>query len=192
MIILVGALAVTSSGCRNSKKDAQSLEVLRMRQDSIRRADEQRILELQIKAREDSIALALASNFEPESSQPSTYYVVVGSFRYRDNANGYLRTMRSTFSDAQIVRNGGWSYVCVGGSFGSYESAASTLSSVKSQLGGGGGSLEEDEDEDDEEDTDLEEDTGAEDEGDEDEEEEEEEEEDFSGEEGGQAWVLGI
>jgi hypothetical protein len=187
LIILCGVLAVAASGCRNNKKEAQSLEALRLRQDSIRRADEQRILELQLKAREDSIAMALASTFEPARTQPTAYYVVVGSFLNKGNANGYLRTMKATFGDAQIIRNGRWNLVCVGGSFSSYSSAASTISSVVSQLGGGG--EEEEEEEEEEVDEGDEEVTDEEAESDEDVDEEEEEEEDFGGESVGEAWV---
>jgi midasin (ATPase involved in ribosome maturation) len=187
LIILFGALTVAAIGCRNDKKQAQAVEELRMKQDSIRKADEQQIIELQRKAREDSIAMALASTFESAPTQPSAYYVVVGSFLNRGNANAYLRTMKATFNDAQIIHSGRWNMVCVGGRFSSYSSAASTLSSVVGQLGGDIGG-EEEEEEEDEEDVDEEvadEDTESED----DEEEEEEEEEDYDSDRVGQAWV---
>jgi hypothetical protein len=215
LIILFGVLAVTTSGCRDNKKEAQSLELLRLRQDSIRRADEQRILELQLKAREDSLAMALANTFESASTtQYSAYYVVVGSFKYRDNANSYLTSMRQIFRDAEIVRHGSWNLVCVGGKFGSYSSAASTLRNVVSQLSSGGGAEEEvvaeeaeeeeeEEDEEDEEGGDEEEAAEDEDSGDDEEEEEEEDEEEEApqpqprrsvggGGRVGQAWVIGI
>ncbi|MDR0711762.1 MAG: SPOR domain-containing protein [Prevotellaceae bacterium] len=205
LIIFLGVLTVAASGCRNNKKDAQSVEAIRAQQDSIRRVDEQRILELQLKAREDSIAMALANSFESNTSQPTAYYVVVGSFLMKNNANAYLRTMRATFGDAQIIRHGRWNLVCVGGQFSSYASAASTLRSVVSQLGGGGGANEEEdeeeEEEEEEEDTDEEATStvSGEDGEEEDEEEEEEESEDgFDAGSGGsygevgQAWVVGI
>jgi hypothetical protein len=187
-IIFFGVLAVATSGCRNSKKDAQ-LEALSRQQDSIRRADQQRIVDLQIKAREDSIAMALANTFEATAVAPrhSAYYVVVGSFVKKSNANSYLATMQQTFDDAQIIRHGRWNYVCVGGQFNSKSSAASTLSSVISQLGGGGSGEEEEE----EEEFDEGEATSVDEES---EEEIEEDEEDDFGSDGevGQAWVLGI
>ncbi|MDR1022246.1 MAG: SPOR domain-containing protein [Prevotellaceae bacterium] len=147
------------------------------------------------------------------SPQYSAYYVVVGSFLNKSNANAYLRSMQNTFGKAQIVNSGRWNFVCVGGQFDSFSSARATLSNVKSQRvnGGGGGSsssrvaaADDDEDEggdDDEESYDEEEDEGGdeEDEGGDEEGEGEEDtgdEEDYgsssSGESVGQAWVLGI
>lgn len=199
-IILFGVLTVAASSCRNNKKEAQALEELRMRQDSIRRADEQRILELQIKAREDSISLALASSsFESDPEQYSARYIVVGSFQYRDNANAYVRTMKSIFNDVQIIRKGNWNYVCVEGSFSTESSARAALKRVKSRLGGAGGAIneEEEEDDDDDEEDDADDDDEAADDAadseDDDEEEEDDEEEDDSdsspAEGGGQAWI---
>ncbi|MDR2814914.1 MAG: SPOR domain-containing protein [Prevotellaceae bacterium] len=215
LIILFGVLAV--AGCHRDK-GAQSIAAIQQQQDSIRRADQQHVLNLQLKAREDSIAIAAMVNSFGSTSATrhhSSYYVVVGSFKNRGNADRYLRAMRSTFGNVQIIRSRGWSFVCVGRRYSSYSSAASALVGVVSQLGGGGsdvGSDEEeegDEEEVDEEEVDEEEDdtsaAGEEegdaeaddeeaDEGEADEEEEEDEGgDDFSSVEGGgQAWVLGI
>jgi hypothetical protein len=212
LIILFSVLAVATFGCRDSNKEAQSAELLRLRQDSTRRADEQRILELQLKAREDSLAMTLANPFESASTpQYSAYYVVVGSFKYRDNANSYLSSMQRIFKDAQIISHGPWNLVCVGGRFGSFSSAASTLGSVVSQLSSGGAAedvVEEDVTEEDEEDDDegddeedaAEEEESADEDEDEDEDDEDEEEEPRpqprrsvgGGGRVGQAWVIGI
>jgi hypothetical protein len=88
--------------------------------------------------------------------------------------------MQSLFDDAQIVRNGRWNLVCVGGSFGSYSAAARRLNGIKNQLGEGGGGGGED-DEGDEESDDEESDEG--------------EDEDYGDEGGGssgEAWICGI
>ncbi|MDR3297213.1 MAG: hypothetical protein LBS94_03145, partial [Prevotellaceae bacterium] len=78
--------------------------------------------------------------------------------------------------DAQIVRNGRWNLVCVGGTFGSFSAAARRLSGIKSQLGeGGGGDEEEESDEEESDEEEYEEDEGG---------------GGYSG--SGEAWICGI
>ena len=200
VLILLLGVALISSACGRADKKAAAkqaeIERIRMRQDSARRADAERLLELQMKARQDSLAMAIAlSNMNSSESSlrrgsASSFYVVVGSFKVRANADRYLRQMRGTFSDAQLITNRGWNYVCVGGRFGSWSAAARTLNSVKSRLGSGGGDDDEEEEGDDEEEED--EDDGGDEE---DEEEDEDEDDDDGGGSGGgsgQAWVMGV
>jgi hypothetical protein len=207
LIFFFSALAVTNFGCRDNKKEGETAQMqiarLQAQQDSARRADEEKILALTIKAREDSIEMS--SFMADVSSAPtaSTYYVVVGSFLSSGNANAYLRDMKSTFGKAQIVTSGRWNYVCVGGEFGSFSSARATLNSVKSQLVGGGSSGDEDEedegyDEEEEGEEDENYDEDGDEGGDEDDEGYDEGEEEDAGDGGGgssgrgQAWVLGL
>jgi hypothetical protein len=199
-ILLFGALLIAASGCRDKKVEAQAqIAKLQAQQDSIRRADEQRILGLQMRAREDSLAMASIMNdltSERFQQRSLTYYIVTGSFKERGNANAYLKDMKNIFGQAQIIRKGTWNYVCVNGSFSSRSSARAVLDDVIAQLvgggsGGSGGSDEEEEDVDGEEMLDEEDvDVGAEDElGEED---EETDESSFGSEGGGEAWVLDI
>ncbi|MDR1416193.1 MAG: SPOR domain-containing protein [Prevotellaceae bacterium] len=128
------------------------------------------------------------SDLTPTTSyQPSAYYVVVGSFKIRSNANAYRQDMQGIFGKAEIIRNGEWNYVCVGGQFGSSSSARATLSDVKSQLVSSGGDESEDEESsEEEEETDESEDYDE-------ESDEDLGDEDTGGSESrGQAWVLGI
>jgi vacuolar-type H+-ATPase subunit I/STV1 len=202
VLILLLGVAVVASSCGRANKKAQMeqarLERIKMQQDSARRADEERILELQMKARQDSIAMAMAmsslsTTSTAESSAPSAYYVVIGSFLSKANARNYLSEQQETFSDAEIVTSGRWNYVCVGGSFRSFSAAARTLDDVKSQLGGGGGEDEEYSDEEGGGEEEMaEEDVAAEEEYAEEEESFEEEESYADEEGGGQAWVMGI
>jgi hypothetical protein len=190
-ILLFGALIIATSGCRDKKAETQQAQLARLQaqQDSIRRADEQRILDLQIRAREDSLAMAIVNDFtsSPPQKHYSAYYIVTGSFLERGNANAYLSSMRDLFGRAQIIRQGRWSYVCVGGQYGSFSSARAALDDVKSQLINGGSSSDDEElEEEDEEivDEEVEEDEEL--------DEEEGDEGAFGEEGGGQAWVLGI
>jgi hypothetical protein len=203
LIFFFSALAVTYFGCRDNKEEAAQMQIARLQaqQDSARRADEEKILALKIKAREDSIAMSSFMTDVSSAPTASTYYVVVGSFLSKGNANAYLRDMKSTFGRAQIVTSGRWNYVCVGGQFGSFSSARATLNSVKSQLVGGGSGGDEDEEyaeedgEEDEEYAEEDEEYSEDDEegGDEEDYDEEEEDSDYGGGGGrGQAWVLGL
>jgi hypothetical protein len=202
VLILLLGVAVIASACGRADKKAAAkqaeIERIRMRQDSARRADEERMLELQMRARQDSLAMAIAmSNLAASESSHrnhSGYYVVIGSFKVKSNADKYLKQMKGSFRDAQIISKSGWSMVCVGGRFGSFSAAARTLSSVKSKLGSGGGEDDE-EDEGDEEDED--EDSGGDDEDEDGGDDEDEEDEDEGGSSGGgggrgQAWVMGV
>ena len=196
VLILLLGVAVIASACGRADKKAAAkqaeIEKVKQEQDAARRADEERMLELQMRARQDSLAMAIAmSNLAASESSHrnySGYYVVIGSFKVKSNADKYLRQMRGTFSDAQIITKAGWSMVCVGGRFGSFGAAARTLNSVKGKLGGGG---DDDEDEGDEEEED--EDGGGDEEEDEgDEDEDDDEDGGGSGGGGGQAWVMGV
>ncbi|MDR2938077.1 MAG: hypothetical protein LBU92_03960 [Prevotellaceae bacterium] len=202
LILLLGVAVIASSCGRADKKAAAKqaeIERIRMQQDSARRADEERMLELQMKARQDSLAMAMAmSSYESAEPAPaSAFYVVVGSFKIKSNATSYMSDMQETFDDVQIVSNGGWSFVCVGGKFSSFGAAARTIDDVTSQLGGGGGDEEEyaeDEEYMDEEgggeEEYAEEETYDEEGGDEEYMDEEEGYEDEEG--GGEAWVMAI
>ncbi len=147
LIILLG-VGLISSACgliekRSTATQAEEAEVVSMRQDSIRRADEERVMLLQMKARQDSIAMAMATSRLPKSpaSKPSlrkeeasTYYVVVGSFLKEENAKAYLKEMQDVFEEAQIVRKGKWNMVCVGGKFKTFRAASHTLYNVEDKI----------------------------------------------------------
>ncbi|GHT11604.1 hypothetical protein AGMMS4956_04900 [Bacteroidia bacterium] len=203
LIILLCAGAVFAVSCRNNKEEERKrLEIERIRQDqeAAKLADEQRIMELQLRAQQDSMAAAMAAQAR-KVSRPSGYYVVIGAFRVAGNAQNWLSAQRSVFRDASIVRARGWNYVVVGGQFGSYAAAASTLGYVTSSLVSGGAAEEEEYDEEEEEDEEDEEEVDAsEDEVDEDEYSDEEEDEEeapaprrpSSGGAVGQAWIMAL
>ncbi|MDR1226452.1 MAG: SPOR domain-containing protein [Prevotellaceae bacterium] len=196
LIILLSVVAIASSCGRASKKEAlrkeAEIERIRMQQDSARRADEERMAELQMKARQDSIAAAMAmANLQQHAARSSVgaFYVVIGSFLNRSNAASFKESQSNNFSDVAVVRSGRWNYVCVGGKFNSFAAANRTLPNVKANLGGGGSEEDEGEFSEDEEGGDESADT--EEGGEEEEYSEEEESESPSGGSGsGQAWIL--
>jgi hypothetical protein len=128
LIILscIGLLIVSS--CRNKKEEERRrLEIERIRQDqeSARLADEQRLLELQLRVRQDSLATRTQAPVRNRS-----YYVVIGSFRISDNANNYAAAVRSTFNNVNVLYRRGWSFVTVGGPFGSRAAATRMMHTV--------------------------------------------------------------
>ncbi|GHU94169.1 hypothetical protein FACS1894156_2060 [Bacteroidia bacterium] len=208
LIVLLCAGTVLTVACRNKKEEERKrLEIERIRQDqeAAKLADEQRIMELQLRAQQDSIASTVVA--QPRAkARPSSFYVVIGSFRVAGNAQNYVSMQRSAFPDATIVKARGWNHVTVGGRFGSFGAAANTLGFVTSTLieGGSAGAVSEEEEavEDDEEEEVDEEDEDA---NNLDEAEEEEEEEEEYVEEAapaparaqqsgavGQAWIMAL
>jgi hypothetical protein len=125
-------LIVAIGGCRNKRdEERRRMEIERIRQDqeAARLADEQRLLDLQMCARKDTVVM-------PKRARRS-YYVVIGSFRVSGNAYSYQSAMQSTFSNVSVVPRRGWYYVTVGGPFGSRGAATRMLYTVMNTSGGG-------------------------------------------------------
>ncbi|MGL4364599.1 MAG: SPOR domain-containing protein [Bacteroidales bacterium] len=156
-ILCLASIVVIASSCgRNSQKAKQAeLERIQRMQDSARQADAAIMMQLQMKAKMDSIA-ALSQVAAKEFSTPSTrshssYYVIVGSFLNRSNAVEYMQFVKQMFPDATVLRYGRWNMVAVGGTYSNFSTANRSLGKVKARLGelySGGGGEEEDEEED--------------------------------------------
>jgi hypothetical protein len=127
LLSCVGLIAI--SGCRNKREDERRrLEIERIRQDqeAARLADEQKLLELQLRARTDSSLTA-----KPVRASRN-YYVVIGSFRVAGNAYSYSAATQPTFGNVSVVPRRGWYYVTVGGVFGSRAAAVQKMHEVLS------------------------------------------------------------
>jgi hypothetical protein len=209
VLLCTGVLATVS--CR-SKRDEErrrlEIERIRQEQEDAKLADEQKLLELQMRAKRD-VGLHKAP-IASHGDMSKGYYVVIGSFEVSSNARNFVSDQRSTFGDVALVKAGRWNYVTVGGRFGSHAAAVRKLHSISGLLDAGG--LDEGEDDEDYEDEENEGDEGGGDDegggGDEenydeegggDDEEEEEDEEEYGADlekrdntysSGGVAWVL--
>ncbi len=102
--------------------------------DSIAMVEEATALEQQIQAaREDSIAMAAAKKGFGAPVY-SAYYVVVGSFLDKVNADAFLADMQGVFSQTEILKYNNWNMVCVGGKLASFGAADRKLVEVKKAL----------------------------------------------------------
>ncbi|MGL5959703.1 MAG: SPOR domain-containing protein [Bacteroidales bacterium] len=171
LLCLISTIIVVGSSCgRNSKKAKQAeLERIQRMQDSARQADAAIMMQLQMKAKMDSmsalssIAAKEFSSNRSSSSNYSSFYVIIGSFLNRSNAVEFMQFVKQIFPDASVLRYGRWNMVTVGGTYSNFSLANRALGRVKERLAdlyssGGSGGDGEDEDYDEEDGGDEEED----------------------------------
>ncbi|GHT65716.1 hypothetical protein FACS189452_00340 [Bacteroidia bacterium] len=193
ILLCVGAVSITS--CRNKREDERRrLEIERIRQDqeAAKLADEQRLLELTLRSRQDSLSM------KTKPKKAHTYRIVIGSFQIANNAYNYMNAQKPNFSNISVQQRGGWNYVTIGGVFSSRAAAVNAMRTLINNAASATSSApveeyEEEEEEEEEEYADDEEVASDEEEeyaDDEEEEEEVVEEEPVSTGFGGQAWVM--